>query len=270
MRRAPRLCTLGLALWLPCAQVAAGGAIEVPGPDGATQQRISQLIDAIVALNRGQTVDDISSSVEALQQSLDGDRESLLRQIVFYRAATPGNEPAMASALLVEVLDFTVQEKIGALVPLLDSADARVLASTRELLSTIDRPAGAAPDFRAYEAVLRGDERSAAGLIRYLYSVSPVEALESTMRAFVDRSLDVDTATRVLALEGLRSTDGDGTISNATQASDAIAMLSQHDSWCVRLYAAQWIRLQPELASRETLARLRSDPHALVRDATPR
>jgi hypothetical protein len=79
---------------------------------------------------------------DELLKLTDGNRQSLLVELVEFLADNPGNEPAMGAALLIDYYGFTNDEKVEALAPHIGSDDARFRDAVWEILGTIDRPPG--------------------------------------------------------------------------------------------------------------------------------
>jgi hypothetical protein len=204
---------------------------------------------------------------EQLQRMMEDDRESVLQQLVLYLVTPRGNEQAMSAALLIDHFDFTDEEKIAALAPYLDTDDGGLRDVMWEVLSTVDRPNGGRPDFAPYEAVLAEGERASAGLIRYMYAVSPIDALLATARVYARGDAAAEAVQRAQKLEQFRAPQEPGANVGLERARREIDALAGDAAWWVRLYAAHVIRGRPDLGSPEIVDRLRSDAHELVRDA---
>ena len=259
------ICLIVLATLLsaPCAAPPA----SEPAPRPAVQDRIERLVASIAAVNRGEPDEGIPAKADGLQGVADGDRESLLLQLVLFLAKHPENEPTMGAALLIDFYQFTKAEKIAALVPYLDTDDGRLRDAMYQVLSTVDRPDGAGPDFAPYDAVLRDSENASAGLIRYLYEVSPIDALAATARAYAGDDAAARAVRRALQLERLRAGQDAGRTADSEQARREVDALSRDAAWWLRLYAAHLVRTDPDLGSPEIVERLRSDSHGLVQQA---
>lgn len=127
-----------LALAIPC--VSGPTAASTARPEA--QVRIAEVVKAITEANRGGRGDEIPTMADDLLRSTDGGRESLLLELVWFIADNPGNETAMATALLIDYYGFTDDEKIEALTPHLDTPDTRFRDATWEVFATIDQPRG--------------------------------------------------------------------------------------------------------------------------------
>jgi len=137
----PRVALVVCALASLLALVAAAD----PAPQADVQAGIDRTVEAIVTAGRGDTEGEIAGMAEQLHRLTEGDREALLQQLVLYLASHPGNEPAMASALLIDYYGFTAEETVAALAPHAGAQDERLRDAVWELLGTVDRPLGA-PD----------------------------------------------------------------------------------------------------------------------------
>jgi hypothetical protein len=114
----------------------------------SVQARIAEVVRAIAEANRGGDGGEIPAMADELSRLTDGDRDSLLLELVRYLAGHPGNEPAMGAALLIDYYAFTDDEKIGALAPHVGTDDARLRDAIWEVLGTVDRPQGAGESVR--------------------------------------------------------------------------------------------------------------------------
>jgi len=181
--------------------VVPAAALPTSDPEPVTQQRIGELIKTIISLNNGQSAESIEEQADTLLRSVEGDRERLLQQLWIHRARNPGNEIAMSAALLLSYYDFTPPEIREALTPLLETDDASVRSSVLELLSSIDSANGAQPDPGLYDGILDRHEQAPLGLIRYLYSLSPIAALTVTARRYMAHDEAEAAIQPALALE---------------------------------------------------------------------
>lgn len=119
------------------------------------QDRIAEVVRAIVEADRGGPGDEIPAMADGLSQLTGGNRESLLLELVRFVAGNPGNESAMGAALLIDYYGFTYDEKIGALTPHVGTDDARLQDTIWEVLGTIDRPQGVQESVRRVQQLER-------------------------------------------------------------------------------------------------------------------
>jgi len=161
-----------------------------PLPDPEVQTGITRTVEAIVDAGRSGSEEEALQQIDRLEKTTAGDREALLLQLLLYLAEAKGTEQAMGGALLMNHLEFSIEEKIGVALSYLEADDRALQKLLRELLSTVDRPDGGEPDFRAYETVLHRDKNDPPlALIRYMFSVSPEEASRSLNRVTPDGGL---------------------------------------------------------------------------------
>ena len=125
------------------------------GTQQPAQARIAEVVKAIAEANRGGNGDEIPAMADGLLQQTDGDRESLLLELVQYVAGHPGNESAMGTALLIDYYGFTDDEKIGALTPQVGTDDSRLQDVIWDVLGTVDRPEGARESVRRVQQLER-------------------------------------------------------------------------------------------------------------------
>jgi hypothetical protein len=261
-----RMRIVCLAVLLAIAAPCAGPPVGEPPPQPAAQAQIERLVTTIAGANKGGPGEGIPAMAEQLQLLMDNDREALLLQIVLYLAPGRGNERAMGAALLIDYFSFTSEEKIAALVPHLDTDDGELRAVMWDVLSTVDRPEGGRPNFGHYETVLSRSDTAPAGLIRYMYEVSPIDALSAAARAYGRGDAPATAVQRAQVLEELRARQEPGGIVDLERAHREIDALSRDADWWVRLYIAHVLRARPDLGSPEIVERLRTDAHELVRD----
>jgi hypothetical protein len=141
--------TLGLACLLALVVPGASEAVEASASHERIQARIAETVKAIGDADRGGDGDRIPAMADELVRLTDGDRESLLVELVKFLAGHPGHESSMGAALLIDYYGFTDQEKVEALTPHIGTDDARMRDLIWEVLGTVDRPQG------AHEAVQR-------------------------------------------------------------------------------------------------------------------
>ena len=145
------------------------------------QTRIAEVVKAIAEANRGGNGDEIPAMADGLLQLTDGDRESLLLELVQYVAGHPGNESAMGTALLIDYYGFTDDEKIEALTPQIGIGDSRIQDAIWDVLGTVDRPEGARESVRRVQQLER--------LLLRTEPASPQEA-DSALREIDELSRD--------------------------------------------------------------------------------
>ena len=226
------------------------------------QERIAAAVAAVVRQDDG-----AKEAIGTLADSGRTRRAALLLQLSLYLERATSTEQSMAGALILNQLAFTPAEKLDAVEPHLLSAGPALRRVFTELLATIDRPDGGAPDFRVYEARIRGKKSPPAGLVLYLYEVSPDAALNSMERVYGGEPAsrgDIEVLRKVLPSSEVSPDLSEDERVWARAALDAIA---QDPAWWRRLYAAAVLREQPSLATPEITARLQRDSHPLVRQA---
>jgi hypothetical protein len=125
------------------------------GTQQSVQSGIAEVVKAIAEANRGGSGDEIPAMADGLLQQTDGDRESLLLELVQYVAGHPGNESAMGAALLIDYYGFTDDEKIGALTPQIGTGGSRIQDVIWDVLGTVDRPEGARESVRRVQQLER-------------------------------------------------------------------------------------------------------------------
>ena len=262
---------MGLALLALAGQIPATAPPESFASDGAVQQQIDGVVSAIVRVNEGGDRSGLPDQISRLE-GLARSRDRLLLELAWYLSQSHGTEQSMGAAVLIDHLNFSADEKIAAVVPQLDSSGGPWLRSLTELLSTVDRPRGEGPDFTPYEPLLsQAAGGPPEGLVRYMYDVSPGDALSALAQVYVSDESEAGSLTRAIqtverALEGWRQ-GGAPSRKQSRVAKDRLDLLSRNATWWVRLYVATTLRNEPRLEGEEVVARLREDEHRLVRQA---
>jgi hypothetical protein len=236
--------------------LAASTAAE-PVRDPQVQARLEGIVEAVVA-----SAPDVADRIDHLDAAAPS-REELLLQIALFLSDAGGTEEAMTGAIVLHRLAFTPDEKIAAIVPQLGTDDEPLLRVLDDLLSTVDRPEGGAPDFAPYLPRLRG-EAPPEGLLRYLYTVDPGRAVDAMVTADPRRKPDSDVA----VVETVRREQGRGGTADPTaldRSRAALDRLSRSPAWWLRLYAAAVLEVAPSLADPGVAARLARDENAVVR-----
>lgn len=228
-----------------------------PVPQPAVQAQIEQAVAAVVRQDTA-----AQEEIDALGR---GGRKDLVLQLALYLERATGTEQSMAGALIVRSLAFTPTEVLDAAEPHLLGARPELRHVLTEMLATIDRPEGGAPDFGIYEERIRRlGSAPPQGLIKYMFEVSPDAALASMGRVFVLAPASPATSEDLAAIHGVlekpRSPQND-----RARARTALDALSKDTVWWRRLYAAAVLRAQPSLATPEIAARLQGDSYPLVR-----
>lgn len=232
-----------------------------PVPQPAVQAQIEKAVAAVIHQNAG-----AQEEIDALAALDPGGRKDLVLQLALYLERAKGTEQSMAGALIVHSLAFTPDEVLDAVEPHLLGARSELRHVLTEMLATIDRPEGSAPDFGIYEERIRRlGAAPPEGLIKYMFELSPDAALASMERVFggvaPGRTVTNDDIAAIRGvLEKPRNPQSD-----RARARTALDAMSKESVWWRRLYAAAVLRAQPSLATPEIAARLQGDSYPLVR-----
>jgi hypothetical protein len=258
--------TAGIALAGVSAVMCGEPPARGTGPDPRMQAAIEETVSAI-AHQEGTA----SESIASLQTLAAGHRETLLLQLALYLETADGTERSMAGAMLLRQLAFTPREMIETLVPHLEGARPALRRVITEMLGTIDRREGGETDFHVYESWLAGrGGLPPASLVRYLYEVSPDEALLCMRHVYggTEPRRDVDGALgdmrKILARRDASRTWSDD---ERRRARAALETLGRDPAWWVRRYAAAILSSSPELGTPALIERLKADADPLVRNA---
>jgi hypothetical protein len=238
-------------------------------PDPRLQAAIGETVSAIA--RHDATAGD---RIAALVSLAAGRRDLLILQVALHLEGSDGTERSMAGAILLRQLAFTPPELIGTLVPRLDGARPALRRVFTEMLGTIDRREGGAADFRVYEAWLAGrDGPPPAGLVRYLYEVSPGAAQDCLRRVHGGAGPGPEIAGAIRELQAIvddRDASRVLTEKERARAAAALETISRDPAWWVRRYAAEILRGDATLGTPAIMQRLKADPEPLVRDGLGR
>ncbi len=234
--------------------------------DAAIQARIAAVVTAVVE-DPGAS----NARIESLRSEVDGRRHILILQLALFLSDSDSTEEGMVGTLLLRAFEFTMEEKLLAVLPHLDTEDPSLQKALVEIMATIDRAESAEPDFRFYEQRLRDSEPGLSGaLIRYMYEVSPDAAFASMIRVFGDehtRRPDSAGWDDLKALVGQHDGIRPWTDDDLSRGREILDRMSQDPSWWVRLYAAATLKKAPDLATPLLRARLADDRDPRVRSA---
>lgn len=242
-------------------------------PDPAIQSAIARVASADRDGQRPSAID------QALQLA-DRSPAEFVRQAVYFASRARHTHESMAVGVLMRRLDVPDDTVARALVPCLESSDAALAKSVRDVLGGIEkRTPGRRPDFSVYRGIiadrLRAGESVPVELARYLYDADAGMALLTFMRAHELRKPEqvkpILWAEHVVS-DGLWKQDYGFLAPDKVEpaAIEQLSALARHDAWWARLYAAEIMRKHAAFRQADTLAALRRDANALVRDSAAR
>lgn len=215
-----------------------------------------------------------------------------VQQLVYINAYATDVPEAIVPSLLARRLGYTSEEVVPALVPYLETPDAKVAKTIRGWLagSELDRDdPDVPPYFEIYDGLVwpalydRKDPPHA--LVRYLYERHPGAALLYLFNAAADaqrRPLPAPDEFRkqrktVLFTEHIiedvlwrKRHDFPVPESLRQDAADGLEHLSRFTLWPARLYVAEIMRQYPEFRDEKLIERLVKDEHPLVRESIAR
>ncbi len=239
-------------------------------PDPVLQTEIRGIAEA----SNEQELDDRLDQIKTL---VGRDYDLLVPQLLHYVAHDQEAKAKMAIGLILERLHIPKPAVVSALVPHLDHPNLAIQKTVHDLLHHHeDRSATRPPDFSSYRAIIEaavraGDEPPPA-LVRFMYASDPGAALLAMMRGHQLRDPDEIKPIlwgqhRVAEMLWKRRYGFIKPTEVEPEALRQLEVLSRHDRYWVRLYAAEMCRRHAELRLPETRARLEVDVHPLVREA---
>ena len=256
--------TLGAGAAATTEKMTAAQAIR---PDAEIQQRIAHAVSQLTKVNDGKGEQEALAALNELAEV--SDRQNILVQVALFLEDAGGTEEAMGAVAVLNHFNFSAEEKLEAILPLLRSADVELKQVFEEILGTIDRLGRREPDFSYYEQVMRSKDLEACStLVGYMYDVSPGQALLSLVEV---NGLSNDERKEVLAVKSrvddllYRKDRGEAVFEElVTDVQQQLDHLSQHRLWWLRLYAATIIHDVPEFGSSQTVERLEADPNEIT------
>jgi hypothetical protein len=257
------LATLALAALLQAAPALQGTR---PVPDPALQAGIERLLAATDEAEH-------RAALAALEVAGGDEHERLVRELFhFGRAATDTREAMLLGVVLAE-LRVPAAHVVRALVPLLESDDARLRRDVGGVLSEYeDRSLDRGASFTVYRDLIAAGPTP--GLARHLFETDPGAALLALAHAQVTDPAELRAllwAEHEVADLRWRLARGflapDVLDARAAAALRELGFLARHPRWWARLAAAEVARAEPALRAGVPLEELRRDEHALVRAA---
>ncbi|MBI5865433.1 MAG: hypothetical protein HZB38_13185 [Planctomycetes bacterium] len=217
------------------------------------------------------------AAIEKAVASGKASPEEFVRQLVYYASRTRDPNESLVAGVILKRADIPEATIARALAPCLESKDAPLVKSVRNMLGGLEkRAAGRRPDFSSYrellEEPLRDGRPTPSGLVRYLYQEDPGMALLTLMRAHQLRKPEeikpILWAEHVVSDVLWKQQYGflkPGEIEPPAAAE--LSALAHHQAWWARFYAAEIMRQHAEFRQTESLAELARDENELVRES---
>lgn len=237
-------------------------------PDPAIQTAIARVAEA----------DNGAQQQTAIQQFSEFDqvsRSELIRQLVYFGSRARNTKAAMTVGVALRRLDAPDDAIARALAPCLETTDAEVAKSVRNILGGLEkRTAGRRPDFSVYHGIVadcvREGEPLPDGLIRYMYDADAGMAMLTLMRAHQLRAPEevkaILWAEHVVA-DVLWKQQYGFLAPNEIEPAALVELskLARHNTWWARLYVAEVMRQNVEFRRAELIGALARDVNELVR-----
>lgn len=222
-------------------------------------QEVQSLLQALSSTNAQErqkmfpagTEEEFKETLISIQEKAGGVQE-LVRQLLYFSAHAQDTRQGMLPLVLVEQLNISEDDRVAAIVPLLNTGDQSVLKQAYEWLQVVNFDSEAQEfRFSRHENVLRRKSVDVPkGLIKYMYAKSPDAALSSLANVYLGN----DEAKALVD-----QVKGEG---NA----HAVQRLSQRPEWWAHLYVAAMMEKDPSLRTPELVEKLETDTNPLVRD----
>lgn len=267
--------TLGYAFVIAVLSAPLLGAPTLVTPDIAAD---SEIQSALAAIEKASSVEDGRRRIDEMARMADGEPDRLIGQLLWYSSQHAGEPRArVIVGRVMKRADVSKDAAVRALVNHLDDGNAGIRRDARELLKGYeDRSATRPPDFSTYREIIAEDVRAGreprASLVELMYQSDAATALPTMVRAYQLREpgeiKPILWAEHVVSDFLWRRRFG-FVAANAVDAAavQQIEMMSRHPRWWARLYAAEIVRVHPELGAAGVADRLAGDGNALVRSA---
>lgn len=228
-------------------RVAAAPALDAVAPNPDIQRAIARVASAT-------NEQELMGPLIVLKAMGGEDFVELVPQLLYFSMRGTDVREGMAAAVIIDRLQVSKDQQLGAIAPYLDTSDARLQRELRNLLSNLDgASASQPPDFTAFAPLLREHANGPPlVLATHMLETAPDRALAMLAEVYI---ADPTARHALLAEDGARS-------------SAALERLAEHDAWWVRLYVAERVKQDPTLQTPALIQRLRDDPHPAVRAAS--
>ena len=239
-------------------------------PDAAIQATITLVADAG---NRAQQ----QGALEQLAKQAEISTVELVRQLTYFSSRAATTKQAMAAGVILRRLEVPEETIARALAPSLETTDAEVAKSIRNILGGLEkRAAGRRPDFSLYRGIIaervRHGEALPLALIRYMYDADAGMAMLALMRAHQLR--EPDAIKRLLWAEHVVSNvlwkQQHGFLKPTeieAAATEELSSLATHEAWWARLFVAETMRRHSAFRQMKLVQALAGDANPTVRES---
>lgn len=256
---------------------AAAAFAQVAGHKPVEIAPIANYQDSFERLAKAADRASFDAEMARLVDLIDADQSTAVEQLLWY--STKHDPRAKTPALVgrvIKIIGVSNEAMIRALVPHLDNVDSELRErAARWLVGCEDHSAVRPPDFSTYRTIIEEDIRAnrepQTTLVRHMFQSDASTALLTMVRASQLRDpaeiKPILWAEHTVAdLQWKRRFGFVGPRDISNEAVAELEKLSRHARWWVRLYAAEIVTSNPELAAPRVMERLQSDENNAVRE----
>lgn len=220
-------------------------------------QEVQSILQALISTNAQErqkmfpagTEEEFKETLISIQEKAGGVQE-LVQQLLYFSVHAQDTRQGMLPLVLVEQLNISEDDRVAAIVPLLNTGDQSVLKQAYEWLQVVDFDSETQEfRFNRYENVLhRKSADVPKGLIKYMYATSPDAALSNLATVYLDKDEAKVLVNQVKSEDEVQTVD----------------RLSKRPEWWAKLYAAEKMKQNPKLRDPELIEQLKKSKNPVV------
>lgn len=220
-------------------------------------QEVQSLLQALSSANAQErqkmfpagTEEEFKETLISIQEKAGGVQE-LVRQLLYFSVHAQDTRQGMLPLVLVEQLNISEDDRVAAIIPLLNTRDQSVLKQAYEWLQVVDFDSETQEfRFSRHENVLRRKSVDVPnGLIKYMYAKSPDAALSSLANVYLDKDEAKALVDQVKGEDEVL----------------AVVRLSKRPEWWAKLYAAEKMKQNPKLRDPDLIEQLKKCNNPVV------
>ncbi|MCI0638284.1 MAG: hypothetical protein L0Y72_05945 [Gemmataceae bacterium] len=255
------------------------------GPSIVPDEKIQSLISRAVILVKDEVDADARTALKSLNDMAARIPEVLAPQLIYHSLHSSDETSALGSIVLMGHLGTKWESQMRqALIPFLEMSDKKAVDEVSMWLHGIDSHKNPSPESNVLyyrETLLRQKKTPPAGLVDYVFDISPSRALlllgeiYSKEPKFGNWPRDLMWSDHVVTTVGWRASNRFLQEGDLEKARKELDHLSKHEGWYARRYVVEILggvpRFHgtwgnPKLGTPEIIERLTKDSHPLVRE----
>lgn len=221
-------------------------------------EKVQEVILQVAAATGGQT--DFQEKANEFEHLMSGNRTNLCRQLLIFMTtkhdtANLPNHAGWGVIALFKKMNFTAQERLAAVTPLMDAGWLTLEGPDdeemgRQFLRDIDKGhKKQKPDFQLYKDLLNKRKQNPPGwLAQHMYESAPTAALTTLAEVYLNPEQAKALVDQVKSEDDAQSVD----------------RLSKRPEWWAKLYAAEKMNQNPKLRDPELIKQLKKSNNPVV------